>query len=206
MHSASPSNGALAVALAPRALSAFQARIALVLVGVLLLTISAKIKVPFWPVPMTLQTFAVMAIAAAYGARLGMTTVIAYLAAGLAFLPVFTNTPPLASGPLYFLGSTGGFLIGFIPLAYIVGKAADHGWDRAPLKLFGAMMAAEIVLFTLGFLWLALFAQLANGATGLGFAGAFQHGILPFALGDVLKIALAALLIPAGWALIDRKV
>jgi len=177
---------------------------ALVLAGTALLVISAKISVPFYPVPMTLQTLAVMAIAAAYGLRLGTMTVVAYLAEGLVCLPVFTATPPAAAGPLYFLGPTGGFLVGFIALALIVGYAADRGWDRSFARLFGAMIAADVVVFILGFAWLALFAQ-AGSHTGIGFAGAWTYGVMPFLLGDLLKIALAAALVPATWGLIARK-
>ena len=177
---------------------------ALVLAGTALLVISAKISVPFYPVPMTLQTLAVMAIAAAYGLRLGTMTVVAYLAEGLVGLPVFTATPPAPAGPLYFLGPTGGFLVGFIALALIVGYAADRGWDRSFARLFGAMIAADVVVFILGFAWLALFAQ-AGSHTGIGFAGAWTYGVMPFLLGDLLKIALAAALVPATWGLIARK-
>lgn len=177
---------------------------ALVLVGTLVLYISAKISVPFYPVPMTLQTLAVMAIAAAYGMRLGTMTVVAYLAEGFAGLPVFTATPPLAAGPLYFLGATGGFLAGFVLLALIVGYAADRGWDRSPFRLFGAMIAADVVVFALGFVWLAAFAHLGS-KTGLGLAGAWANGVVPFVLGDLLKIALAALLVPAVWGLVGAK-
>ena len=177
---------------------------ALVLAGTALLVISAKISVPFYPVPMTLQTLAVMAIAAAYGLRLGTMTVVAYLAEGLVGLPVFTATPPATAGPLYFLGPTGGFLVGFIALALIVGYAADRGWDRSFARLFGAMIAADVVVFILGFAWLALFAQ-AGSHTGIGFAGAWTYGVMPFLLGDLLKIALAAALVPATWGLIARK-
>jgi biotin transport system substrate-specific component len=109
------------------------------------------------------------------------------------------------AGPAYFLGTTGGFLIGFIPLAYIVGSAADRGWDRSVAKLFAAMIAADVVLFVLGFAWLAWGAQLASGATGIGAAAAFKAGVAPFLLADLLKIALAALLIPTSWGLVDRK-
>jgi biotin transport system substrate-specific component len=176
----------------------------LVIAGTALLTISAKIKVPFYPVPMTLQTFAVMAIAAAYGMRLGVATVLAYLAEGAFGLPVFAGTPG-GSGPAYFLGPTGGFLAGFVILAIIVGYAADRGWDRSVVKLFVAMVTADAVVFLLGFVWLAWFASLASGATGIGAAKAFAGGVSPFILGDLLKIALAALLIPAGWRLAGRR-
>jgi biotin transport system substrate-specific component len=172
--------------------------------GVFVLTISAKIKVPFYPVPMTLQTFAVMALAAAYGSRMAVLTVLAYLFAGALGLPVFTNTPPAMAGPTYFLGPTGGFLVGFLLLALIVGGATDRGWDRSIPKLFAAMVAADIVVFALGFAWLAWFAQLSAGQ-GMGVEAAFMNGVVPFLLADLLKIVLAALAIPAAWKLLDPQ-
>lgn len=176
----------------------------LVLVGSAILIISAKIKVPFYPVPMTLQTFAVMAIAAAYGSRLAVATVLAYLAEGLFGLPVFTNTPPAIAGPAYFLGPTGGFLIGFIIAAFIVGLAAHRGHDRSPVRLFIYMLVADIVIFALGFIWLSWFAQIASG-TGIGPAAAWTGGVLPFLIADLVKIALAACLIPAAWLAVKPR-
>ena len=196
---------ALAVAIWPESVSRALQAIVLVLLGTAILAVSAKIKVPFYPVPMTLQTFAVMAIAAAYGSRLAVATVLAYLVEGALGLPVFSNTPPAVASLAYFLGPTGGFLIGFIALAWIVGSAADRGWDRSIPKLFAAMIVADVVVFALGFVWLAWFAQLSSGATGVGAAGAFTGGVVPFLLADLLKIALAALAIPAAWGLIDKR-
>ncbi|HVY21322.1 MAG TPA: biotin transporter BioY [Bauldia sp.] len=194
-------------ALAPSLLSGRSSAVQeliLVLAGTAVLYISGKISVPFYPVPMTLQTLAVMAIAAAYGMRLGTLTVLAYLAEGAVGIPVFTATPPAIAGLTYFLGPTGGFLAGFIPLAVIVGYAADRGWDRSPVRLFGAMLVADVVLFALGFLWLALFAHVGQH-TGLGFASAFKNGVVPFVLGDLLKIALASALVPAVWGLVGKR-
>jgi biotin transport system substrate-specific component len=200
---------AQAAALAPSLLAGRGSRtlqeVLLVLAGTAVLYASAKIFVPFLPVPMTLQTFAVMAIAAAYGARLGTLTVLAYLAEGILGLPVFTYTPPAVAGPLYLLGPTGGFLAGFVLLAIIVGHAADRGWDRSAARLFAAMLAADVVVFAIGFAWFAGFAHLSSGAVGAGAAIAWSKGVAPFILGDLLKILLAALAIPAVWGLIGRK-
>jgi biotin transport system substrate-specific component len=190
------SGSALAPALWPANVNPWVRDVILALIGVGLLTISAKISVPFWPVPMTLQTFAIMFIAAAYGARLGTATIVAYLAAGFVGLPVFAYA---AAGPSYFLGTTGGFLIGFIFAAYIVGWAADRGWDRSTIKLGAAMIVADAVVFLLGFLWLAWFAH------RFGVASAWKYGVANYLLGDALKIAIAALAVPAGWMLLDRN-
>lgn len=196
-------NPSLAVRLWPAESNAVVRSLALVLIGVVVLWLSAKIKVPFWPVPMTMQTFAVVALAAAYGSRLGVATVVAYLAAGLVGLPVFTNTPPQVAGPLYFLGPTGGFLIGFVVAAAIVGHAADRGWDRSTPKLLAAMLIGDAAVFALGFVWLAWFAALPSGASGIGAAAAFTGGVVPFVLGDLLKIVVAALAVPAVWRLLS---
>ncbi len=168
-------------------------KLVLVAFGVALLTVSAKIQVPFWPVPMTLQTLAVMGIAAAYGSRLGVATIIAYLLAGYAGAPVFAG--PLA-GPAYFAGPTVGFLAGFVVIAAIVGAAADRGWANSSFKLFGTMLAADIICFAMGFAWLAyMFVSASTGST-LGAATAF--GIVnQYFVADFVKIAIAALAVPA---------
>jgi biotin transport system substrate-specific component len=206
---------ALAVAVWPENINRAVQTIVLILAGTAFLAVSAKIKVWQEPVPITLQTFAVMALAAAYGSRLAVATVVAYLVEGALGLPVFTNTPPLIAGPAYFLGTTGGFLLGFIPLAFIVGTAADRGWDRSIPKLFAAMIVADVVVFAIGFAWLAFGATLspglikllgaADGARGTGMSFAWAQGVAPFIVADVLKIALAALLVPTSWGLVERK-
>jgi biotin transport system substrate-specific component len=193
---------ALAPTLLPFAGNRIAQEVVLVLAGTALIAIAAKIKVPFYPVPMTLQTLAIMLIAASYGFRLGTVTVIAYLGEGLLGLPVFTNTPPAAAGPLYFLGPTGGFLLGFVVLAMVVGYLADRGWDRSVVRLFIAIFAGQVVLFALGFTWLAWFAQLSSGAMGLGVEKALVAGVTPFIWAGLLKGALAAFLVPAAWSLL----
>lgn len=183
--------------------SAVLRNVALAVAGSLLLIAAAKIKVPFWPVPMTLQTLAVLVLGAAYGSRLGSATVALYIAYGLAGLPVFTNTPPVAPGPLYLLGPTGGFLAGFVLAAAIAGWASARG--ASLLRLAGGLILADVVLMLVGCLWLAFGAQLAGGATGTGLAKAFALGVQPFLLGETLKIALAACLATAGWSLLARR-
>lgn len=171
--------------------------------GSLLLVAAAKVKVPFWPVPMTLQTLVVLALGATYGARLGAATMLLYIGYGLAGLPVFTNTPPVAAGPLYLLGPTGGFLVGFVVAAAIAGWAAQRG--ASTLRLVGGLLLADAALLVLGCLWLALGAQLAGGATGVGFAKAFAFGVQPFLLGELLKVGLAACFAGLSWQILDRR-
>jgi biotin transport system substrate-specific component len=179
--------------------------VVLAVAGAALLTLSAKISVPFFPVPMTLQSLAVLLIGAAYGWRLGAATVVFYLLQGLLGMPVFANTPPAVAGALYFVGPTGGFLLGFVASAAIVGYAVEKGAARSVLFLAGAMLLAQMVLFTLGTTWLAYFAQLSSGATGTGFVRAWTL-VQTFLLGDALKTAIAVGLTLAFAKTVDRRV
>ncbi len=171
-----------------------------VVFGVALLAVSAKIQVPFWPVPMTLQTLAVMGVAAAYGSRMGVATILAYLAAGFAGAPVFAG--PIA-GPAYFAGPTAGFLLGFVVIAAIVGYAADKGWAKNPAKLFGTMLFADVLCFALGFIWLGFMFVSAKTGTTLG-AGVAYGVVNQYFLADLVKIAVAALAVPAMAKLLQK--
>ncbi len=159
--------------------------------GVALLALSAKVQVPFYPVPMTMQTLVLPLIGAAYGWRLGVATVLLYLLHGLLGAPVFAGA---FAGPAYMMGPTGGFLAGFVAFTAIVGYGVERGAARSLLPLTGVILLGKVVLFALGGLWLAQFAALANGGTGVGFARAW--GVIQgFLLGDLLKTALAVGLI-----------
>lgn len=192
-------------ALAPRAIEGARSRslmsVLAVAFGVALLALSAKIQVPFWPVPMTLQTLAVMGIAAAYGTRLGLATIGAYLALGFMGAPVFAGA---VAGPAYFAGPTAGFLAGFLAIGAIVGSAADRGLARNPVRLGGVMLMADIVCFALGFAWLAFLFVSPKTGTTLGAATAFNAAIAPYVLADLVKIAIAALAVPAIGSLMRR--
>ncbi len=172
-----------------------------VVVGTLLLALAAKAKVPFYPVPMTLQTLAVAILAASLGARLAVATVLLYLFEGAVGLLVFTNTPPAAAGLGYFLGPTGGYLIGFVASAFIVGSLASQGWDRSLPRLFLAMMLGDLAIFAFGAGWLAYGATLASAPEGLGLAKALSVGVYPFLLGALVKEALGAATIVGIWSL-----
>ncbi|HEY8577790.1 MAG TPA: biotin transporter BioY [Devosia sp.] len=176
--------------------------LATVVLGTLLITICAKINVPVWPVPVTLQSFAIAALAAAFGLRIGVATVALYLLEGALGLPVFATGGGLA----YLVGPTGGFLLGFLVLAAAVGYATDRGASGKPLTLFVAMVAAEAVLLVLGFVWLlALSGQAGwidqNNVVASAFAGAIQ----PFVVWDILKMALAALTVTGLWNLAAKR-
>lgn len=164
--------------------------------GSLILWASAKISVPFWPVPMTLQTGAVALLAALYGWRLGWATVLLYLAEGAMGLPVFQGTPEKGIGLAYMLGPTGGYLFGMALQAAVTGWLVERGLGRDPFRLFGAMLAGEIVLFACGLAWLG---------TVIGWdKPVLAFGLYPFVLGDLVKIALAACLVTAGARLVRR--
>ncbi|MEX0351108.1 MAG: biotin transporter BioY [Paracoccaceae bacterium] len=154
-----------------------------VVAGVLLLTLSAKVQVPFWPVPMTLQVAAVMALAAAYGLRLGTLTVLGYLMAGAVGFPVFAGTPEKGIGLAYIFGGTGGYLLGFVVATILVGWAADH--LRKPF-LWPAMLVGLAVIYVLGLGWLS---QFVPGDKLLA------YGFTPFVAGDLVKITLASVVV-----------
>ena len=153
----------------------------LVLAGVVIITASAKITVPFWPVPMTLQTMAIMAIAVATGPRVAVATMLAYLAAGAVGLPVFAGTPERGIGITYMMGPTGGYLAGYLIAAGLVGALAR---GRSTVGRFGVMMAGMVPVYLLGLAGLSAFVP-SDKVLALGFT--------PFILGDSIKIALVAL-------------
>jgi biotin transport system substrate-specific component len=156
------------------------------LAGTALLTLSAKVQVPFWPVPMTFQTFAVLAIAGLAGARLGVLIVALYLAEGLLGLPVFAGTPARGIGLAYMIGPTGGYLVGYLLAALLVGLAAESRPRDRPLRLFGAMALALAVIYACGAAWLA---------RTVGWNAALTAGVVPFVLGDLAKLVLAFALV-----------
>lgn len=161
------------------------------LLGVALLAVSARVQIPFWPVPMTLQTLAVLVIGAACGARLGAATVLAYIAAGIAGLPVFAG----GAGPAYLFGPTGGYLAGFVAAAWIVGHFADRGHGRSVMEALAVLAIADAAIFALGVGWLA---------AAIGFEAAVAAGLVPFIPAELLKIALAAALWPVARARAPR--
>lgn len=164
--------------------------------GSLLLVLSAKTKVVLGPVDMSLQTLVVLGIGAAYGLRLGLATLLLYMAQGAAGLPVFQSTPEKGIGIAYMLGTTGGYLAGFVAMAAIVGWAVDRGWGRSLLKMLAVMLVAEVVMMAMGYSWLAML---------IGADKAWQFGVVPFIVPDLIKVALAAAAVPAIWALIPKK-
>ena len=171
-------------------------KLALAVVGSLLLTLSAKTQVPFYPVPMTMQTFVVLAMGMALGWRLAGATVVLYLAQGAMGLPVFAGTPEKGIGLAYMMGPTGGYLAGFLAAAALCGWLAERGWDRNPLTTLAAMVLGNAVIYALGLAWLG---------TLIGWdKPVLEFGLLPFIYGDVAKALLAAAVLPLAWKAIGK--
>ena len=183
-------------ALWPRDTKALRA-IVLALIGSAVLWASAKIQVPFYPVPMTLQTLAVLGLGMAYGWRLAFATLLLYLAQGAFGLPVFAGTPEKGIGLAYMMGPTGGYLLGFLLAATLCGWLAERGWDRNVATTALAMLLGSIVIYVPGLLWL--------GAVVGWDKPVLEWGLTPFLAGDATKLVLAAFILPGLWTLLGRK-
>jgi biotin transport system substrate-specific component len=167
--------------------------VVLILAGCLLIVISAQIHIPLKPVPITGQTFGVLLVGALLGSRRGALSMLTYLSWGIAGLPVFAGG---GVGLTWLIGPTGGYLVGFVAAAFLVGWLSERGWDRRKGKTAQAMLLGSLTIYVFGATWLARF---------VGWGGALELGIKPFLLGDVLKITLAALALPWGWSVIGAK-
>jgi len=165
----------------------------MVVLGIVAIWIAAKVQVflPGNPVPITLQTFAVLTIGAAYGPRLGLLTIAGYLVLGAMGASVFAGEQ---AGLTYMMGGTGGYLVGYALAALALGYAARLGWDRNILLMAVAMFIGNALIYIPGLLWLHQFAS--------GWEQTLQWGITPFLIGDALKLVLAALVVPGLWKLI----
>jgi len=171
-------------------------RAALVIVGVMILAISAKIAVPMWPVPITMGTFAVLTLGAAYGPRLGLATIAAYMVVGMLGFDVFAGSSAEKAGIAYMMGGTGGYLVGYVLATVALGLLARAGWDRSAPKMAGAMLIGNAIIYVPGLLWLGVLYGWDKPI--------LEWGLTPFLIGDGLKLALAALLLPAAWKLVGR--
>lgn len=179
--------------------------LALIVAGALLIALSANlsIRVPGSPVPITGQTFAVLLVGGALGSRRGVLATLLYLALGLV-LPVYADhkqglavVGSITDGHLV-LGSTGGYLVGFVVAGGIVGRLAELGWDRRFGGALLAMVIGNLVIYLFGVPWLM-------AATGWDLAEAFELGVGPFLVGDVIKLALAGGLFPIAWWVVGRS-
>lgn len=161
----------------------------------LLVALSAQIVIPLGPVPITAQTFAVLLTGALLGSRMGAMAIIVYLIEGASGLPFFYGG---RSGIAHLLGPTGGYLIAFPAAAFITGAFAEHGWDKRFLTAAASMAIGSVVIMLSGWVWFALL-------TNTQLIAAFQLTVLQFIPGDVVKILLAAAVLPSGWALLHRR-
>lgn len=166
----------------------------LVIVFSLFIAACAQFTIHIGPVPITGQSFAVLLTGALLGSRLGAAAVIAYLVEGAVGLPFFAGG---GAGIVRFFGPTGGYLVAFPAAAFITGAFAEHGWDKRYPTAVAAMAIGSAVILLGGWAW---FAILTNTPP----AAAFKIAVLPFLAGDVVKIALAAAVLPTGWALLRR--
>lgn len=161
--------------------SALSARTVLTAIaGTALMTLAAKVQIPFWPVPMTLHTMAVMAFAVFLGPRMAVSIFLAYLAAGAVGLPVFSGSPERGIGLAYMVGPTGGYLLGYLVASWLVGMLAG---GKGTFGRIGAMLAGMVSIYAIGMAWLAVYLPAGQ---------LLAVGVLPFLLGDLVKIGVVA--------------
>jgi biotin transport system substrate-specific component len=158
-----------------------------------------SVPLPFTEVPLTLQPMVVLIGGLALGSRLGSASQILYLAAGLAGLPVFAASATLPPGPLRLLGPTGGYLMAYPFAAFAAGWLAERGLDRKYVGSFLAMLGGLAIIFASGITWLAFFARTVSGSAPIGLGAALATGLYPFLVADIIKLAIAAGLVPAVW-------
>ena len=165
-----------------------------ILLGTVVLTISAKVKIPFYPVPMTMQTFVVLFLGLCFGYKIGLATVSLYLIEGIIGLPVFSNSPEKGIGLVYFTGPTMGYLIGFLPAVFLTGFLKLDDWTKKESKSFKFFLSNLIkllisvgIIYLLGLIWL-------NNL--IGFEKALLFGFKPFWIAELFKILLLAFLVP----------
>lgn len=183
---------------------AFAMDATLVLAGVVVVALLAKVSFFIGPVPITGQTLGVILVGAALGARRGAVSLTSYMLLGLAGLPIFAG--PIA-GPAYVLAPSFGFIVGFIPAAFVAGWFAERAWDRRPVLAFVGFVAASVIPFLVGVPYMALILANVLGAD-VSFGSIMGAGVLPFIVPGLIKAAFAALLVPAAWMLVrfaDRR-
>lgn len=169
-------------------------KVVMILAGSMLITLGARLSVPMWPVPMSLQTLAVLIVGFGLGSRLGAAAVMTYLAKGAMGLPVFVA----GGGMPLLMGPTAGFLFGFVALAYLAGLAVERGLAKGLLGTGLVALALSAALYVPGVLWL-------SALTPLDVAGAAQVGMVPFVAGDAVKSVMAALMMTGAWAVLGKK-
>jgi biotin transport system substrate-specific component len=199
MFSLSVTKGTLAAVIWPLAGDADFTRralrnVLLAVLGTAFVAAAAQVQIPLWPVPVTGQTFAVLIVGMVFGMRLGAATLLLYMAEGTLGIPVFAK---FAAGPAVIAGPTGGYIIGFVLAAGAIGYLAERGWDRNVVATALAMLAGNVLIYVPGLLWL--------GSVVGWDKPVLEWGLTPFLLGDALKLALAAALLPLAWKLIRKR-
>ncbi len=162
--------------------------------GLVALAAQVSIHLGFTPVPITGQTFAVLLVGAALGSIRGAASLLLYLVVGIAGVPVYAEHK---HGWEVFSGATGGYIVGFVVAAALVGALAEHGWDRRFSSSLSAMLIGNVVIYGFGLLWLYHYLHVS-------WSTALEYGLYPFVLGDVIKLFLAGLALPSAWALVRR--
>ena len=173
-------------------------QVALVVAGIAFLAVMAKIKVPVpgSPVAMGMGTFAVLTIGAAYGARLGLATIMGYMMIGMLGFDIFQSSTADLNGIEYMMGGTGGYLLGYVIAVGAMGVLARRGWDRSAPKMAAAMLLGNVILYVPGLIWLGMLYGWDKPI--------LAWGLTPFLLGDAIKLALAALVLPLAWKIVGR--
>lgn len=163
--------------------------------GAVLTALMAQVSfhLPFTPVPITLQTLAVLLTGAALGSRRGALAQVLYVLMGIVGLPVFAGG---TAGAAQVLGASGGYLVGFVVAGYVSGLLAERGWDRRARSAWAAMLAGEVAVYGFGLVWLARY---------VGWSHVVVLGLLPFVVGDLLKMLAASAVLPGAWTLVGRR-
>lgn len=190
----SPDAATLRLAIFPR--TGVLADALLVVSGAALVAAAAQVRfaLPFTPIPITGQTFAVLLVGASLGSVRGVASLVLYVAVGLLGAPVYTGQN---GGWEYFSGATGGYLIGFVIAAGLTGYLAERRWDRKISSAVTALLTGNVVIYIFGLAWLA-------GVANAGFERTLELGLYPFVVGDLLKLYVAGALLPTAWRLVDR--
>lgn len=171
--------------------------VALMLSGAVFTAYAAQLVIPMWPVPFTAQTLAVLLVGSVLGATRGAISLIAYFSMGAVGLPVFSAATSLNFGP------TLGYLVGFVAAAGVVGWLSERGWHKSVAGVLGSFAIANSVIYLFGLPWLAF--ALGNLGAANDLASVATAGFFPFIVGDVLKMILAAALLPVAWKLLGKR-
>lgn len=174
--------------------------ILLILAGTAVVSLLAQVSIPWYPVPFTGQTLAVLLVGGMLGALRGALALAVYFAIGALGAPIFSEQ---AGGWDIITGATGGYIIGFILAAGVVGWLCERGADRRVVSMIGALLLGNVLIYAIGVPWLANWSPAGDGVT-LGWSQAYELGVQPFILGDLIKLAIVAAILPAGWALLQR--